>query len=58
MRNKIDLKDQIKIDTEKGKKMADLKKFNGFYETSAKTGEKVNEIFTNISELVHEYYTK
>ena len=56
--NKIDLTDKIKISTEKGQNMAKLKKLDGYYETSAKTGQKVNEIFRKISELVYNYYSK
>ncbi len=56
--NKIDLKNDIKISTEEGQKLAELKKYNDFFETSAKTGDNVGYIFKKISKLVHDKYKK
>lgn len=53
--NKIDLADEIDVTTEEGKKFANLKRVNKFHETSAKTGESVNEIFKEISDIVHKH---
>ncbi|MHA1340787.1 MAG: Rab family GTPase [Promethearchaeota archaeon] len=44
--NKIDLTDLRKVDTKQGKELADAIKASAFIETSAKTGENVNNGFT------------
>ncbi len=49
--NKIDLNDERIIREEEGRKIADENKFL-FYETSAKTGENVEEIFQTIFETI------
>ncbi len=48
--NKIDLEDQIEVSTEEGKKMAEHLGASHFRETSAKTGEQVNDAFRFIAE--------
>lgn len=50
--NKIDLTDQRKVDTNKGKILAENIGALGFYETSAKTGEKVDESFYKIADTL------
>ena len=52
--NKIDLEEQRVISKEKGEKIAKENLFP-FYETSAKTGEKVNESFQHLIDLILEY---
>ena len=56
--NKIDVTEEEKVvKTEDGKKIAD--EFNlPFYETSAKNGDNVNEIFENLVEKIDEVYSK
>ena len=49
--NKIDLKDERIISEEEGQKLANDNNFE-FLETSAKTGENVNEIFQTIFEII------
>ena len=53
--NKIDKKDQIKIKTEEGEKLAE--EFNmPFFEASAKSGENVDEIFKALYKKISEVY--
>ena len=52
--NKIDLEEQRVISKEKGEKIAKENLFP-FYETSAKTGEKVNESFQHLIDLILDY---
>jgi len=53
--NKIDKKDQIKIKTEEGEKLAE--EFNiQFFEASAKSGENVDEIFKALYKKISEVY--
>ena len=53
--NKIDKKDQIKIKTEEGTKLAE--EFNlPFFEASAKSGENVDEIFKALYQKISEVY--
>ena len=49
--NKIDLKDERNILEEEGEKLADDNNFK-FFETSAKTGKNVNEIFQTLFEII------
>ena len=56
--NKIDLQDELKVvQTEDGQKMADEYHIP-FFETSAKEGINVNEIFQDLVENVDEVYSK
>ena len=49
--NKKDLKDKRNISKEEGEKLADDNNFK-FFETSAKTGKNVNEIFQTLFEII------
>ncbi len=46
--NKVDLLDSRQVSTEKGKALADQIEAADFIETSAKTGENVNQAFTTL----------
>ena len=50
--NKIDLKDERKVSEEKGKQLADDFKMD-YIETSAKTGENIENIFKGICEFIN-----
>ena len=52
--NKIDLIDEIQIRGEEGGELMKKIKASTFYETSAKTGEKVNKIFQDIAIKIYE----
>ena len=53
--NKIDKKDERKITTEQGQKLAE--EYNlPFFEASAKSGENVEEIFKNLYQKISEVY--
>ena len=49
--NKSDLTSQARISTEEGKSLAEREKIL-FYETSAKTGENINKMFTEIAKML------
>lgn len=49
--NKCDLSEKREVSTEAGKSMAEQLGATLFHETSAKTGEGINEIFSKIAEL-------
>jgi Ras-related protein Rab-8A len=54
--NKIDVdKEERKVTTEEGQKLAEEYNFP-FYETSAKTGKNVNEVFEDIGEKVDKVF--
>ena len=56
--NKVDVNEQDKlVKTEDGKKTADEYKLP-FYETSAKNGVNINEIFEDLVEVIDETYSK
>ena len=56
--NKIDVdEEERKVTTEEGQKLAEEYNFP-FYETSAKTGKNVNEIFNDICEKVDKVFYK
>lgn len=55
--NKIDLVEEIKVTSDEGEKLATQIKAINFYETSAKTGQNVNEIFEEISNAVHNKFS-
>lgn len=56
--NKIDLTEERKITIDKGQEIAKKLGAYKFYETSAKTGNLVQEVFINISHGVHKSYQK
>ena len=56
--NKIDLVDQRKVDTNKGKILSENIGALGFFETSAKTGENVDESFYKIADALVESVKK
>lgn len=47
--NKIDLEEQRKVPYEEGKRYCDSNEFIGFFESSAKTGEGIDHIFSLFS---------
>lgn len=49
--NKIDQKDKREVSYEDGEKFAQMNGFT-FFETSAQTGEKVEEVFKNIAKRI------
>lgn len=49
--NKIDMEDERKVTTEEGSEVGRYYK-TMFMETSAKTGENVNEVFSMITESI------
>jgi GTPase SAR1 family protein len=51
--NRIDLDDQRIIPKEEGQKYMAEKKFNNFFETSAKTGENVTETFETLTKHLY-----
>ena len=53
--NKVDLVDEKELDDEKVLKLKEKKDFLAYYQTSAKTGEKVEEAFQAI---INELYSK
>ena len=56
--NKVDVSEQEKlVKTEDGKKIADEFKLK-FYETSAKNGVNINEIFEDLVEVIDDIYSK
>ena len=54
--NKVDLVDQNNFDDSKIQKLVDKHDFLGFYKTSAKTGEGVNEAFNTIIKRLYNTY--
>ena len=55
--NKIDLVNSRKVKTEDGQKLADEFKLN-FFESSAKSGENINEIFDSLVNKIDDVYSK
>ena len=55
--NKIDMVEERKIKTEEGQKLANEFHLQ-FYETSAKTGENVNETFESLVNKIDEVYSQ
>ncbi len=53
--NKIDLTDEIKINTEDGQRLKTRIKAINFYETSAKTGHNVNTIFEELADIINKH---
>lgn len=51
--NKVDLVDKNSLDNEKVQKLVKKRKFIGLYQTSAKTGEQVDEAFKTIIEILY-----
>ncbi|MEE9377761.1 MAG: Rab family GTPase [Candidatus Lokiarchaeia archaeon] len=54
--NKVDLVDEKELDDEKVLKLKEKKDFLAYYQTSAKTGEKVEEAFKAIINELHSKY--
>ena len=56
--NKIDLENERKVSYEEGQSVAKEYGFQQFFETSAKTGENIKEMFKKISSLLYKDYLK
>ena len=54
--NKTDLDNERKVSFEEGKIYANNYEFSAFYETSAKTGDKVDEIMIKAAKLLYDDY--
>ena len=54
--NKTDLDNERKVSFEEGKIYANNYEFSAFYETSAKTGDKVDEIMIKAAQLLYDDY--
>ena len=56
--NKSDLESNREVKYEDGKEVANQYKFDDFFETSAKTGDKVKELFINATRILYEDYLR
>ena len=56
--NKLDLKDKREVQYEEGKKFADNFGFIDFFESSAKTGENIREMFIKVAIILYEEQKK
>ena len=56
--NKIDLENERKVSYEEGQCVAKEYGFQQFFETSAKTGENIKEMFLKISSILYKDYLK
>ena len=56
--NKLDLEDNRKVKYEEGKKLAQDFNFIGFFETSAKTGKNIKNMFLKAAVILYEEYNK
>ena len=56
--NKLDLEDKRKVQYEEGKKLAQDFNFIGFFETSAKTGKNIKDMFLKAAVILYEEYNK
>jgi Ras-related protein Rab-1A len=54
--NKKDLEEERLVSYEEGKKLADEYKFAEFFETSAKTGDNIKELFLRIASILYADY--
>jgi len=54
--NKVDLIDESKLDDDKILKLVDKKGFIGYYQTSAKTGQNVEEAFKKLIRVLYDKY--
>ena len=56
--NKLDLKEKREVQYEEGKKFADNFGFIDFFESSAKTGENIREMFIKVAIILYEEQKK